>query len=97
MFMKISWGKVRPGQWKAFEAAYRKAIDQKTIPGLKSRWLAQDVNDPDAGHSITLWENLEALQKYEQSDLYKKVIVPACEEFYANEVTVNISRVVATW
>jgi heme-degrading monooxygenase HmoA len=93
MYMKISWGKIQPGQWSAFEAAYRNAVDQP-VSGLKGRWLARDVNDPDAGHSITLWDSIESLQNYENSDLYKKTVIPACQPFFVNEFTVKVSEVV---
>jgi hypothetical protein len=27
MHMRIVWGKILPGQWEAFEAAYKKALE----------------------------------------------------------------------
>jgi hypothetical protein len=31
MQMRIIWGKILPGQWDAFEAAFKKALNQFTI------------------------------------------------------------------
>lgn len=57
MYMRIVWGKILPGQWDGFEAAFKKAMaDRGDVDGLKNHWLARDQKDPDAGYSITLWE-----------------------------------------
>ena len=36
MHMRIVWGKILPGQWEAFEAAYNKALEIRgEVRGLK--------------------------------------------------------------
>ena len=52
MFMRIIWGKILPGQWDAFEAAFSKALEIRGEPkGLRGQWLIRDENDSDAGYS----------------------------------------------
>jgi heme-degrading monooxygenase HmoA len=54
MQMRIIWGKILPGQWDAFEAAFKKALEIRgDVKGLKGQWLLRDENDPDAGYSIS--------------------------------------------
>jgi len=48
--MRIIWGKIMPGQWDAFEAAFQKALEIRgQVKGLKAQWLLRDQNDPDGG------------------------------------------------
>ena len=49
MIMRITWGKLRAGTWQEYEQAYHTTVAGKEVPGLRGRWLAQDVNDPDGG------------------------------------------------
>ena len=86
---RITSGKLKPGTWDKFEAAIRKAIDELgPVPGLVSRSLARDVNDGDRGYAISIWENIEALNAYEQSGLRTKVN-PLLQEFFTGEYTCN--------
>ena len=40
MHMRIVWGKILPGQWDAFEAASKRALEIRgEAKGLKSQWL----------------------------------------------------------
>src|SRR5208337_2995148 len=63
------------------------------IPGLRARYLVRDMDDRDCGHSITVWESLEAMRAYEASDLFKKVIEPALQPFFANEFKTSVSEI----
>jgi heme-degrading monooxygenase HmoA len=71
MFMRIAWGRVRPGHWDAYEAAFTEGLAEESVPGLAARYLIQDVTQPDQGFSITLWESQEALAAYEGADVRK--------------------------
>jgi len=42
------------------------------IPGLRGRWLAHASDDPDAGYTMSLWENEAAMPAYESSDTLQK-------------------------
>src|SRR5688500_14629308 len=87
MIMRITWGKLKPGTWDEYERKYKETLADKEIQGLRGRWLAQDVNDPDGGFSISLWETAEDLQAYEQSDVFREMYVPALGPFFAGEYT----------
>jgi len=34
----------------------------KTVVGLRGRWLAQDVQDPDGGFIVSVWKSLNVMQ-----------------------------------
>jgi heme-degrading monooxygenase HmoA len=92
MYVKVTQGRIRQGAWKEFEAAYKRVVDGP-IPGLRTRYLVWDMDDRDCGHSITVWESLEALRAYEASDLFKKVIEPALQPFFVNEFKTYVSEI----
>ena len=61
--VRIIHGKLKPGTWDSYERAYKEAIAKAgKIPGLKGRWLAHADDDPDAGYTISLWENDAAMR-----------------------------------
>ena len=42
MHMRIVWGRILPGQWDGFEAAYKKASAMRgEVKGLKTQWLVR--------------------------------------------------------
>jgi heme-degrading monooxygenase HmoA len=83
MFMRISWGKIKPGQWSEYERRFEKLAGVQTAAGgPKRRWLVRDIDDPDAGFAISVFDTeaemrawgadpaaRERIQK-EMSDLY---------------------------
>ncbi len=98
MIMRITRGKLRPGTWKDYEEAYKATVVAKSthVAGLRERWLAQDVHDPDAGYAMSLWENVEAMRAYEQSDFYKQEIVPAFQPFFVGDFHTTYCEVTVT-
>ena len=49
MYMRIVWGKILPGKWAEFEAAFKASMATRGDPkGLRNHWLARDQNDPNA-------------------------------------------------
>jgi heme-degrading monooxygenase HmoA len=65
MYMRIIWGKILPGQWDAFEVAFKKALEIRgEAKGLQGQWLIQDENDPDAGYSISQWDSAEDMRAF---------------------------------
>ena len=64
MIMRITWGKLCAGCWQEYEQAYRATVAEKAVPGLRGRWLAQDVHDPDGGFAVSVWDSLEAMQPF---------------------------------
>ncbi len=93
--MRITRGKVHPGTWDAFEQAYKATVVVKSehIDGLRGRWLVQDIDDPDAGYSVSFWESAEAIQAYEQSDFYRQEILPTLHPFFVGEFTTTYCTV----
>lgn len=89
MYMRIVWGKLRPGQWEHYEAAYTNVLrpESETIRGLRGRWLARDLTDRDAGYSVSLWESTEAMERYEASDFFRLKVKPALQPFFADDFT----------
>lgn len=94
MLVRIVRGKLKPGTWSEFEAAYLKAIaDAGPVEGLCGRWLVQDVDDPDAGSTISLWASEEALRAYERSDVLKEQIAARLAPFFSGQYDTRVSRV----
>lgn len=94
MFLRIVRGKLKPGTWTAYEVAYKSAVSEAgSVDGLHGRWLVQDVDDPDSGSTISLWESEEALRAYEQSDVLKTQITSKLAPFFSGQYDVRISRV----
>jgi heme-degrading monooxygenase HmoA len=94
MIMRITWGKVQPGQWEAFERAYRANVVAKgsNIKGLQGRWLVRETADRDAGYSVSLWNSPEDMQTYEQSDLYRQIVSPL-QPFFIGDFTTHTCEV----
>ena len=94
MFLRIVRGKLKPGTWPAYEAAYKNAIaGSGLIKGLNGRWLVQDVDDPDSGSTISLWETEADLHNYENSEVHKAKINAKLAPFFAGQYDVRVSRV----
>lgn len=83
--VRITWGKVRPGSWDEFEADVKKVIEEVgPAPGLLGRSMARDLHNRDAGYSMSMWETAEYLERYENTDLYKR-ITPRLQSFFTGE------------
>jgi heme-degrading monooxygenase HmoA len=61
MILRMTWGKLRAGTWQEFEQAYRATVAGTAVPGLRGRWLAQDVHDPNGGFAVSLWDSLDSI------------------------------------
>jgi heme-degrading monooxygenase HmoA len=88
MYMRIIWGRVRPGQWDRYEEAYKRVLGPNhDIAGLQGRWLVRDVADRDAGYSVSLWADADAMHAYESSDLFRKTVKTALQPFFVDDFT----------
>jgi len=87
MTMRIVWGRILPGRWDAFEAAYKEAIVRRgEVRGPKDQWLLRDQNDLDAGYSISPWESETDMQAYWRSPGWAEgMALP--QPFFANQYT----------
>ena len=89
MHMRIVWGKILPGQWDAFEAAFKKALEIRgEAKGLKSQWLLRDQNDPDAGYSISQWESEEDMRAFWESK-QRSDAMAVIQPFFVNQFTIT--------
>jgi heme-degrading monooxygenase HmoA len=87
MIMRITWGKLYPNTWDEFEQAYKETLAGKEAKGLRGRWLARDVHDPDGGFAVSLWETIDDLQAYEHSAAYQEMYAPRLRPFFSGEYT----------
>lgn len=85
MHARITWGKVKPGHWAAYEEAYRTRLLTGERPdGLRGRLLLRDVDDPDSGGTVSLWETEEDLRAYEEGEL-RASILSAMEDHFSGD------------
>ena len=80
-------GKIARWLLAEYEKAYRATVADKAVPGLRGRWLAQHVHDPDGGFAVSVWDSLEAMQAYEQSAVFRQEIQPTLQPFFVGEYT----------
>jgi heme-degrading monooxygenase HmoA len=91
MFMRIVWGRLRKGEWDHYEEAYRSVLrpGSQNIRGLRGRWLVRDTLDRDAGYSVSLWESMEAIDRYETSEYFRRKVVPVLQPFFVGDFTTS--------
>ena len=84
MMLRIIHGKLKPGTWESYERAYKEVTAKAgKIPGLKGRWLAHAVDDPDAGYTMSLWADEAAMRAYESSEALQQTILPHLKPFFS--------------
>ena len=94
MYMRISWGRVNPGQWEDYERAFLQALeDAGPIDGLVARTISRDLDDPDTGYSVSVWETEEAMDAYEKG-ASSNAIVPKIKEYFGGAFVTNKLEVV---
>jgi heme-degrading monooxygenase HmoA len=86
MYMRITKGRIKPGCWDEYEAAYRQYVEgQATPPGMLARWLLRADSDRDLGFSLSLWKSQEAMEAYERSDSVRREILPQLAKFLTSD------------
>ena len=86
----MAWGKLRLGSWDQYEQFYRDQVLQGggVVDGLKDRMLLRSTEDPDEGISVSLWDNEEALLRYERSDV-RRSMAQEVENLYRGQFWVK--------
>lgn len=86
----MAWGKLRLGSWDEYEQFYRDQVLQGggAVDGLKDRMLLRSTEDPDEGISVSLWDNEEALLRYERSDV-RRSMAQEVENLYRGQFWVK--------
>ena len=91
----MAWGKLRLGSWDQYEQFYRDQVlsgDGGDVEGLADRLLLRSTEDPDEGVSVSVWENEEALLRYERSEL-RRNMAQGVEDLYRGQFWVKHFRV----
>lgn len=89
MFIRISWGRVDPGKWDEYEAAYRDGVAAAgRVNGLKGRIFSRDLDDPDTGYSISLWESAADMEAYE-AGAAERDILPRIQPYFGGAFVTN--------
>src|SRR5437879_5185468 len=95
MFARITNVHVHEGGWSAYEiAAQRLTLEGSPHAlGRLATWLIRSSEDANTGVSIQVWDSLEALKGYEQSEWFRTRLVPALELLLAGEYSVTRGEV----
>jgi heme-degrading monooxygenase HmoA len=98
MWMRITWGKVRPGLWDSFEELYGRIADPNT-EGLIGRQLARDTVDIDAFFAISVWATREAIDTWESSEQYRSRFLNPIDPFMLGAYSVSVCdiRYASAW
>jgi heme-degrading monooxygenase HmoA len=88
MYLRISWGALKPGTWDDYEATHRRVVPGVgSVDGLRGRIIARDVDRPDTGYSISMWESLEAMRDYEEGPL--AAVMSELEPYFGGEFSTH--------
>lgn len=94
MFMRISWGRVKPGKWQEYEKRYREVLASAAgSQGASARWLLRDLDDPDAGYSVSLWESEEAMVRYSSDPDIRMKMQAAFNDLFTGEFETHLCDV----
>ena len=94
MFLRIIHGRLKPGTWNEFERAYKEATTNAgAVKGLCGRWLTRDLDNPDAGTTISLWATQGDMEEYERSDLLRTRIQSKLTPFFSGDYRTTKSHV----
>ena len=68
-YVRMLWGSLRLGRWDEYERYYNDHIEPVTqeMRGFRGRQLLRSVENSDEGISITLWDTLDSMQRYDMS------------------------------
>lgn len=90
MYARVHWGKIKPGMWDEYEQYYEQKVVKSTegMNGFRGRRLLRNVDDPEEGISISLWETKEDLERYVNSQERKNLGKDA-ERLYTGEYWVK--------
>jgi heme-degrading monooxygenase HmoA len=90
MHVRISWGRVNPGSWPEYEAAFKEGVEASgQVEGLVGRTLCRDVDDPDTGYSLSWWESAAAMDAYEDSSAVHDEILPRIQPLFTGALVTN--------
>jgi len=89
MYVRASWGKLKPGSWDEYERAYKDAVGAGgSVAGLRGRVLARDLDDPDGGYTISFWDDEESMRAHEDSPQLSAML-KELEPYFSGEYTMR--------
>ena len=92
MIVRIVWGRLVPGSWKSVEQIFRQ-FDAASTPGLRARFVTQDVNDPESMYAIAFWDDLASVQRWLDSEAYRRGFAQSLRPFLAGSQSVSMGEV----
>jgi len=92
MIVRIYWGRIVPGSLPSIEEVYRH-YDAASTPGMRARFVSQDLNDPDSIYVVTIWDDLASVDRWVASDDYKMRITRALKPFIVGGQSLSLSEV----
>jgi heme-degrading monooxygenase HmoA len=96
MYVRMVWGKLRPGSWEEYERHYHeKLAGHHGIEGLQERQLLRSTEDSDEGISVSIWDSLEHLRGYEMGQ-FRQNVAREVEHLYRGEYWVKPFEVSST-
>lgn len=74
MFVRMVWGRLKPGAWEEYEKYYLEKVFpyNERFDGLLRRAILRGIAGADEAVSLSTWETEEALHGYEESNLRKQ-------------------------
>jgi heme-degrading monooxygenase HmoA len=86
MFMRISWGRIRPGKWNEYERRFDKLVAVQTeAGGPKRRLLVRDLDEPDAGFAISIFETEQEMRAWGKDSEARQRVQTEMADIYIGE------------
>ena len=90
MFMRISWGRIKAGQWEEYERRFDKlAAEQTALGGPRRRWLVRDLDEPDAGFAISVFDTEQELRAWANNATARQRTQTELSDLYIGEYRVR--------
>jgi heme-degrading monooxygenase HmoA len=90
MFMRVSWGRIKEGQWQEYENRFKKlAAANVAQGGPTKRWLVRDMDDPDAGFAISVFDTEAELRAWSDNPQARKRMKQEMADLYVGDYRVR--------
>lgn len=90
MFMRVSWGRIREGQWLEYEKRFKKLAKANMEHGGPSRrWLVRDLDEPDAGFAISLFETEDEMRNWANDPKARERVKQEMADLYVGDYRVR--------
>ena len=96
MYIRMVCGKLRPGTWEEYEHHYHERLAGGAhVKGLQERQLLRSTEDTDERISVSIWDTLEDMRKYETGE-FRQNVAREVEHLYRGEYWVKHFEVSST-